>query len=191
VRTGSLVYGYRCRLVGPLLLDAAKHCRTFLETECRFQYRAGVPQDEPVLDAGQLTERFRSGLEKTRSRSVVLKRTIVGPHRDDITVHCGERELKRFGSVGEQRLAAVALRLAEAELISRARSDRPVLLLDEIVAELDERRSRLVLDLVSGWGQVVYAAARHLQDGAQRPGSEDRYKGKLFHVQAGQIEEAG
>ena len=113
----------------------------------------------PVF-AGDIGGAFRRRLADTRERARALGHALVGPHRDDIRITRGDRDLRKFGSVGEQRLAGIALRLAEADMILASGRQRPVFLLDEVASELDEERSRTVLSMVAERGQMVYAAAR-------------------------------
>ncbi len=77
--------------------------------------------------------------------------TGLGPHRDDVRIAAGGRELRSFGSQGEQRLALLALLLAEAELLPSA----PLLLLDDVLSELDSRRRRVLADRVATMEQAV------------------------------------
>lgn len=217
VQTGVPVCRHRLSYTGPLLQAAARHGQTLRLEGPGYAY-------EPSIDAAggpaslasdeELAARFRSRLAATRNRAVELKQALVGPHRDDILVQSRGRELRKFGSVGEQRLAAVALRLAEADLLAAHQAARPVFLLDEVVSELDEERSRTVLGLVAERGQTVYAAAKEprnqgveesrdrvseardgLEAGSGTLGSfsprilEPFPAGKVFHVQAGKAEE--
>lgn len=88
--------------------------------------------------------------------------TQVGPHRDDLTMLLAGRELRAFGSAGQQRTAAIALRTLEAETLRDARGASPVFLLDDPFAELDARRATRVLSLLNeiGVGQTVLAVPR-------------------------------
>ena len=77
--------------------------------------------------------------------------TTVGPHRDDLMLEIGGRRLREYGSTGQQRSAAIALKLLEIATLREARGTEPVLLLDDVFAELDrERQSRLALGC---WGR--------------------------------------
>lgn len=186
-RTGAAVYAARDELTGPMLARAAVLLDEFGVSGASIEYR-------PSVAAGpDLEQRLAERLAATRQRSIELRQTLVGPHRDDIAVRADGRDLRRFGSIGEQRLAGVALRLAEGEAVAAAKGARPVFLLDEIASELDERRCGLVLDAVASRGQVVYAAARRLprvslpetaRDAA--PGCADG--GKEFSVAQGRAE---
>jgi DNA replication and repair protein RecF len=88
--------------------------------------------------------------------------TQVGPHRDDLTLLLDGRELRTFGSAGQQRTAAIALRTLEAETLRDARGASPVFLLDDPFAELDMRRATRVLQLLHeiGLGQTLLAVPR-------------------------------
>jgi DNA replication and repair protein RecF len=84
--------------------------------------------------------------------------TGIGPHLDDVVIASGTRELRSFGSQGEQRLAVLALLLAEAELIAGRRGSPPLLLLDDVLSELDPARRRILAARVAGVGQALITA---------------------------------
>ena len=81
--------------------------------------------------------------------------TTVGPHHDDLRVLLGGRDARSYGSQGQQRTAVVSLKLAEAALVARRTGERPVLLLDDVLSELDSERRSALLSQVAGEGQVV------------------------------------
>ncbi len=99
-----------------------------------------------------------SGLEDRLARDLERGSTGVGPHLDDIVVTAGDRELRSFGSQGEQRLAVLALLLAEAELITDRRGFPPLLLLDDVLSELDPGRRRVLAACVARAGQALVTA---------------------------------
>ncbi len=88
--------------------------------------------------------------------------TIIGPHRDDISIMINNHPAKNYASEGECRLLAVILKLAEAEIIQQKIADNPVYLLDEIASVLDKKNKRRVFDLIDG--QVFYASVDTLED---------------------------
>jgi DNA replication and repair protein RecF len=118
---------------------------------------------------GVLDERLERDLERGT--------TGLGPHLDDAVIAAGSRELRSFGSQGEQRLAVLALLLAEAELIADRTGTAPLLLLDDVLSELDPERRRILAARVVEHGQTLVTAtdasflplepAQHL---AVRPG---------------------
>jgi DNA replication and repair protein RecF len=92
-------------------------------------------------------------LEARLTRDVERGATGLGPHLDEVTIASGDRDLRQFGSQGEQRLAVLSLLLAEASLLPA-----PLLLLDDVLSELDPGRRRVLAERVSGMGQTVITA---------------------------------
>jgi DNA replication and repair protein RecF len=84
--------------------------------------------------------------------------TGLGPHLHDISIVSGDRDLRSFGSQGEQRIAVLALLLGEAGLIADRREEPPLLLLDDVLSELDPARRESLADLVRGRGQTLITA---------------------------------
>jgi DNA replication and repair protein RecF len=86
--------------------------------------------------------------------------TLIGPHRDDVKLEISGHDLAAFGSRGQQRMAVVALKLAEADLMREETSEEPVLLLDDVLSELDpEHRALLISAIGESGGQVILTAA--------------------------------
>jgi DNA replication and repair protein RecF len=100
----------------------------------------------------------RSALEDRLARDVERGVTSLGPHLDDVSILAGERPLRSFGSQGEQRLAVLALLLAEAETIAARRGVPPLLLLDDVLSELDRARRGILAARVAGAGQAFVTA---------------------------------
>ena len=84
--------------------------------------------------------------------------TGLGPHLDDVSVLAGTRDLRRFGSQGEQRLAVLSLLLAEAGVIAAERGAPPLLLLDDVLSELDPSRRRALAGRIAAGGQTLVTA---------------------------------
>jgi DNA replication and repair protein RecF len=101
-------------------------------------------------------------LEHKRSLDIRRGLTHAGPHRDDLTLTLDGRELRAFGSAGQQRTAAIALRLLESETLRERLGAAPLLLLDDPFAELDVRRSARILELLAaqGMGQTLLTVPR-------------------------------
>jgi DNA replication and repair protein RecF len=96
-----------------------------------------------------------AALEDRLERDLERGVTGLGPHLDDITVRSGERDLRSFGSQGEQRLAVLSLLLAEAEAIAEQRGTPPLVLLDDVLSELDASRRRILAERIGRVGQAV------------------------------------
>ena len=77
-----------------------------------------------------------------------MKSTSAGPHRDDICFKIKNMDIRKFGSQGQQRTAALSLKLAEIEIVKRVIHDTPVLLLDDVLSELDKHRQNYLLDSI-------------------------------------------
>ncbi len=129
-----------------------------------FAYRPNVSLD-PDAGAGDWSEAYRVALEASAERERRMGTTVVGPHRDDATVSLATDrplEVRDFGSGGQRRTAALALRLVEAETIRTARGQEPIVLMDDVFAELDDGRSERILDLIEReeTGQVILTAPK-------------------------------
>ena len=94
-------------------------------------------------------------LEARLDRDLERGSTGLGPHLDDVALTSASRDLRSFGSQGEQRLTVLALLLAEAELIAERRSFPPLLLLDDVLSELDPNRRRVLAERVQQTGQTL------------------------------------
>ena len=99
-----------------------------------------------------------AALEARLDRDLERGVTGLGPHLDDITIRSGERELRTFGSQGEQRLAVLSLLLAEAEVIADQRGTPPLVLLDDVLSELDASRRRTLAERIGRVGQAIVTA---------------------------------
>ncbi|HLF08515.1 MAG TPA: DNA replication and repair protein RecF [Dehalococcoidia bacterium] len=128
---------------------------------------------------------FSAALAGQRRRETAAGISLVGPHRDDVSLQLNGTDLAAFGSRAQIRTAALALRLAEARLFLAESSDPPVLLLDDVISELDERRRASVLSGVSGFDQVWFTAT----SGAWLP-PDFLVSCRTFHVASGQVTEA-
>ena len=93
-------------------------------------------------------ESFAGSIRKCRGRDMLLKTTGCGPHRDDLSFAVNGVDIRRFGSQGQQRSAALSLKLAEIELVRESTGDIPVLLLDDVLSELDTGRQHYLLDSI-------------------------------------------
>jgi DNA replication and repair protein RecF len=99
-----------------------------------------------------------AALEERIERDLERGATGIGPHLDDVVIASAGRELRTFGSQGEQRLTVLALLLAEAELLAERRGAPPLLLLDDVLSELDPARRRILAARVVKAGQALVTA---------------------------------
>ncbi|MEA3459191.1 MAG: DNA replication/repair protein RecF, partial [Chloroflexota bacterium] len=131
-----------------------------LRYEPSFDPRAELPQ--PPLDfastpltAEEIAAAFRKHLQRTRKVEIQQGMTLIGPQRDDLRFLMGGMDMNIFGSRGQQRTIALALKLAEVELLHREMGVWPILLLDEVMSELDEARRRYLMEAIEGVEQAI------------------------------------
>lgn len=109
-------------------------------------------------------------LEQRLARDVERGVTSAGPHLHDVEIASASRDLREFGSQGEQRIAVLSLLLAEADLVAERRGAPPLLLLDDVLSELDPSRRRILAERVAGRGQTLITAT----DPAMLPSDPDQ-----------------
>ncbi len=103
--------------------------------------------------AGELS--MEEMLRKNRDRDIRFKSTSAGPHRDDLCFRVGNLDIRKFGSQGQQRTAALSLKLSEIELVKTMIHDTPILLLDDVLSELDKNRQNYLLDSIHNIQTVI------------------------------------
>ena len=108
-----------------------------------------------VYEPGIKSDNFEEALRKNRERDLRMKSSSVGPHRDDICFLCGDLDIRKFGSQGQQRTAALSLKLSEIELVKRITKDTPVLLLDDVLSELDSNRQNYLLNSIGDIQTII------------------------------------
>ena len=100
-------------------------------------------------------ELFAARLKELRERDIITKMTNCGPHRDDISFFIGGEDVKKYGSQGQQRTAALSLKLAELELVRETIKEKPVLLLDDVLSELDRKRQIQLLNSIEDLQTII------------------------------------
>lgn len=98
---------------------------------------------------------LEQAVRRYRERDLKFKSTSVGPHRDDMGFREGSLDIRRFGSQGQQRTAALSLKMSEIELVRTVTGDTPVLLLDDVLSELDKNRQNYLLDNIHDIQTIV------------------------------------
>lgn len=100
-------------------------------------------------------EDFEKKLKYNQERDIKLKQTSAGPHRDDFSFLIQDIDIRRFGSQGQQRTAALSLKLSEIELVKKMTKDTPVLLLDDVLSELDSNRQNYLLNSIGDIQTII------------------------------------
>jgi DNA replication and repair protein RecF len=129
------------------------------------RYRPGIgPTEAGVLtepmeaadgSLGRIHAAIKRSLEGASRREQAAGMSLIGPHRDDLSFLVDGVDLNTFGSRGQQRLAALSLKLAELDVLSAQLGTRPILLLDDVLSELDPQKQRAVLQVAQSGGQTL------------------------------------
>ncbi len=151
--------------------------------EYQIALRLDVPPPD-ITDLRRAEAAFRAQLQQRRADEIASGMTLIGPHRDDFHLISDQIDLGIYGSRGQQRTAVLALKLAEVEWIRGQTGDWPILLLDEVMAELDARRRAYLLSRVGNVSQALVTTTDPAMFSA-----DFRSRAKLLRVTAGRIEE--
>ena len=138
IEIGDLIIRHRRNLMPslfPVASDAYRRISNGTE-ELELAYQPAVKGD------------FAVELAQSRGRERVLRSTVIGPHRDELALSFNGRSVEQFGSEGQKRSVAIALKMAQAEYLTRVHGSPPVLLIDDIMGELDATRRSAFLPLL-------------------------------------------
>ncbi len=124
---------------------------------------------------------YERKLAANQERDVKLKQTATGPHRDDFSFLVEDIDIRKFGSQGQQRTAALSLKLSEIELVKKMTKDNPVLLLDDVLSELDSNRQNYLLSTIGDIQTIITCTG--LDEFVNNRFEID----KVFHIENGKI----
>ena len=124
---------------------------------------------------------LEQAIKNNRERDIRMKSTSVGPHRDDSCFMTDEVDIRKFGSQGQQRTAALSLKLSEIELVKEVTKDTPILLLDDVLSELDKHRQNYLLDSICDVQTLITCTG--VDDFVNHRFSIN----KMFHVEKGNV----
>jgi len=144
-------------------------------------FMAAYKPNVPFQDKEEIVANFEMKLKSRRQREEILETAVVGPHRDDIEFTINGFPARGYGSQGELRSAAVAVMMAAADFLESRREEKPILLLDEIFAELDHRRRENLAALFSEFEQIFLTTAIE-------PPAALNDKAAFFHITSGRVE---
>lgn len=125
-------------------------------SDIHFKLTGGKERISISYEASNGKMSLEEALKRYRERDMRMKSTTVGPHRDDIcfTTDSG-LDVRKFGSQGQQRTAALSLKMSEIELVKQVIKDTPVLLLDDVLSELDKHRQNYLLDSINNIQTII------------------------------------
>lgn len=141
-------------------IAVGKHFQIAPEEYFSMVYNSTVLEDvtlekEPDISIEKIAETFEKKLEERKLEEIIRAQSLVGPHRDDVSFFINNIEAKKFASQGQQRTIVLSLKLAELELIKEKIGDNPVLLLDDVLAELDNNRQNYLLNAIGTETQTI------------------------------------
>jgi DNA replication and repair protein RecF len=131
----------------------------------------------------ELTQYYQEAFLRHRAREMLFKQTLTGPHRDDFTPLLSEQEARAFGSEGQKMCCVMAMRLAEWQRLYELTGEKPLMMVDDVGACLDETRRQQLYEQLMQAGQLFIASPQRLVRG--QPGYDRRAFARLFTVDHG------
>lgn len=154
--TGSNIIFIRKKYLKEIEKIAKTKHRTISESEdLSVSYNCSFLDDESIEDINDIQIIFKSALEERKTEEMRRCQACVGPHRDDIDFKINGLDGTKFASQGQQRTVVLALKLSELDIITEKTGDEPVLLLDDVLAELDDIRQNYLLKSISDNTQTI------------------------------------
>ncbi len=195
IRTGAFILRHRLAMLASIGQRAQAIFQDLAGSGQRLAvaYRSTVADDPAGVEPGDLAAAYRARQEPLAGREIEQAVSLVGPHRDDFAFVLDGVNLNVYGSRGQQRLAVLALKLAEADWMLAETGERPVLLLDDLLSELDPVRRRYVLHRIAHGDADARAERRQVwvttTDTADFPG-ELLGGAQRFDIDAGTVRRA-
>jgi len=176
VRLGVLIHQAREEYVAGL--NAALERQLFERRDITTRYVSSLENKGDLTNYESL---LRSRIELRLSAEVAAGHALIGPHRDDLEIHLEGREIRVYGSSGQQRSALLLLDLAAISLYNLASNDHPVFIIDDVDAELDEGRIRHLLEYLENRTQTFITTSKrsHVQEFFSRAGVYEIEDGKV------------
>ena len=183
-RAGALVIHYRAHFIRKLAEKAQVIQREFSGggEELALSYQTVRTVTDPLGPTVTLYEALREHQNSHRRAELEAKSCLSGPHKDDLLAAINGQPARQFASQGQTRTAALSLKLAEREIFQEDTGQWPILLLDDVLSELDQRRQDFVLGRITG-GQVFITGCQ--------PPEAGTFPGNSLHIVQGTLVDAG
>lgn len=174
--TGSKIIIRRLRFLAKLKLYAKeKHdVLTSNKENLEIEYSGLTGENE-----NEIKEKFTKLLIESEDKDIKLGYTTIGPHRDDLKLIVNNIDIRSFGSQGQQRSVALSLKLAELEIFKEECGEYPILLLDDVLSELDDKRQSTLINMLTSVQTII--TTTDLNEGFFESGN-------IMHIQNGKIE---
>ena len=180
-QVGAILISHRARYLKALEQAASGYHSAFSagKETMTLVYRTVSTVEDPFAERKTIFEQILEHQERHYRAELDSGQCLTGPHKDDFDALLDGIAVKAFGSQGQTRTAAISLKLSERELLRRDTGEEPVLLLDDVLSELDEKRQEFVLNRIGG-GQTLISCCE--DEGISR-----RTGGKVLFVEKGRI----
>lgn len=154
--TGSNIIFIRKKYLKEIEKIAKEKHKTISETEeLSINYDCSFIDEDSIEDINDIQTVFKASLEERKNEEIRRCQACVGPHRDDINFAINGLDGTKFASQGQQRTIVLALKLSELDIITDKTGDEPILLLDDVLAELDDLRQNYLLKSISDTTQTI------------------------------------
>ncbi len=185
VTTGTEVIQRRVSLIKKIqaLCLPFHQSLTDQEESLGIEYQSSIGSSDKMTGKEDIQEVFKEKLIKNERIDKKRGYTTVGPHRDDILLVANGMDIRNYGSQGQQRTAALSLKLGEKELIESEKGEKPVLLLDDVMSELDNQRRKFLLKILDGSFQSFITTTN--LNSLENSQTQDHY---TFNVKNGQAQ---
>ncbi|MBE3090347.1 MAG: DNA replication/repair protein RecF [Actinobacteria bacterium] len=171
VHYGSEIIEKRCNLLASIREKFVKYMNYFfpgIQADIFYIFSwdrsiqgASINLDNPInlqtgtiLQSGTIKDIFNIKLKQGFKKDLLLKTTLVGPHRDDLLITINGKDIRSFGSQGQQRIAAICFKFGELEVLREMLNKNPILLLDDVLSELDPERKKLLVNIIGDSSQT-------------------------------------
>jgi DNA replication and repair protein RecF len=181
---GSKIILKRIEVIDKLKILARLSQRKITEgrENLELEYDISLNNFSKKMGEAELRELFIDSLISKRDQEISRGYTVIGPHRDDLILKVNEMDLRKYGSQGQQRTAALALKLAELEFMKSETGEYPILLLDDVFSELDGLRRKALINIIADKIQTIITAT----DGENLSGLKNNSY-NVYQVKKGKI----
>lgn len=179
VKLGARIIKYRLNYLDALRTQATEIYRGISGEREQFSFYYDFQREN--AEESELREKLAAALERSREADLKRLYTNVGPHADDLVLQLDGRDARIYGSQGQQRSCALALKLGEASIIRDVTGECPIVLLDDVMSELDEGRQSFILNYLDAWQVFITCCDPSQLLRAKR--------GKTFEIENGTLTE--
>lgn len=190
---GSAIIRQRTLAISELSGIASEMHKKLTESheELKIEYHSELLSKQEMGDLPNINERFIDNLRKLVDSDIKQGATSLGPHRDDLVFTIDSLDVRKFCSQGQQRTGVLALKLANLELTNSKIGEYPIVLLDDVTSELDEKRISFLFDLLSNIPVQTFLTATNLNNGLLKKFfHSNKADHNIFFVNNGKVENA-